>query len=257
MANPTNGASPESVPQNAYIELSGITKDYGAIRALDDVHFWVNPAEIVGLVGDNGAGKSTLIKIISGVLQPTQGTIRVEGKIIRFESSKIAMDHGIETIYQDMNLIDVMDITRNIFCGREETNALGFLKIRNMKEKAMSVLEKEITIEGIRSPNQRVGHLSGGQKQAVSIARAMFFKKRVLLLDEPTSALSVRETQAFLDHIVHLRSEGMSVVLVTHNIYHAHQVADRFVLLSHGKKIMDTLKKDTSTEELTKIIVAH
>ena len=107
------------------------------------------------------SGKSTLIKIISGVLQPTEGTITVEGKQIRFDSSKVAMDHGIETIYQDMNLIDVMDITRNIFCGREETNRLGFLKTRSMKEKAMSVLEKEITIEGIRAPGQRVGHLSG------------------------------------------------------------------------------------------------
>jgi simple sugar transport system ATP-binding protein len=249
--------SPSTAPRNAYIELKGIVKDYGAIRALDSVNFWVNPAEIVGLVGDNGAGKSTLIKIISGVLQPTEGSIVVEGEPIRFETSKIAMDHGIETIYQDMNLIDVMDITRNIFCGREETNRLGFLKVNSMKAKAMAVLEKEITIEGIRSPGQRVGHLSGGQKQAVSIARAMFFKKRVLLLDEPTSALSVRETQAFLDHIMRLRDDGMSVVLVTHNIYHAHQVADRFVLLSHGKKIMDTLKKDTSTEELTRIIVAH
>jgi simple sugar transport system ATP-binding protein len=257
MSDVTNSASPLAAPPDAFIELSGIIKDYGAIRALDDVSFWVTPAEIVGLVGDNGAGKSTLIKIISGVLQPTSGTIRIEGTPIRFESSKIAMDHGIETIYQDMNLIDVMDITRNIFCGREEANGMGFLKMSSMKEKAMSVLQKEITIEGIRSPGQRVGHLSGGQKQAVSIARAMLFKKRLLLLDEPTSALSVRETQAFLDHIVHLRSEGMSVVLVTHNIYHAHQVADRFVLLSHGRKIMDTLKKDTSTEELTRIIVAH
>jgi len=257
MSDATISSPRQGAPGGAFISLQGIVKDYGSIRALDHVDFWVNPAEIVGLVGDNGAGKSTLIKIISGVLQPTDGTITVEGKQIRFDTSKVAMDHGIETIYQDMNLIDVMDITRNIFCGREETNRLGFMKVRSMKEKAMSVLEKEITIEGIRSPGQRVGHLSGGQKQAVSIARAMFFKKKVLLLDEPTSALSVRETQAFLDHIMRLRDEGMSVVLVTHNIYHAYQVADRFSLLSHGKKILDTLKKDTTTEELTRIIVAH
>lgn len=242
---------------NPYIELQGITHDYGVIRALNGVDFWINPKEIVGLVGDNGAGKSTLIKILSGVLQPTQGNIFVEGKPTAFKSSKVAMDHGIETIYQDMNLIDVMDITRNIFTGREETDRFGFLKLKYMKEKSMAILEKEVTIEGIRSPHQIVGKLSGGQKQAVSIARAMFFKKKVLLLDEPTSALSVRETQAFLDHIVRLRNEGMSVVLVTHNIYHAYQVADRFVLLSHGQKVLDTKKEDTSIEELTRIIVAH
>lgn len=246
-----------SLKNDPYIELRGIRHDYGVIRALEDVNFWINPREVVGLVGDNGAGKSTLIKILSGVLQPTAGNIFVAGKLTQFKSSKVAMECGIETIYQDMNLIDVMDITRNIFTGREETDRFGFLKLRDMKAKAMEILEKEVTIEGIRSPGQIVGKLSGGQKQAVSIARAMFFKNKVLLLDEPTSALSVRETQAFLDHILRLRHDGMSVVLVTHNIYHAYQVADRFVLLSHGRKIMDTRKEDTSIEELTKIIVAH
>ena len=144
---------------------------------------------------------------------------------------------------------------RNIFFGREEAYPFGFLKIKSMKKKAMDILEKEITIEGIRSPKQLVGNLSGGQKQAVAIARAMFFKNQVLLLDEPTSALSVRETQAFLDHITRLRSEGLSVVIVTHNLYHAYQVADRFVILSHGEKIEDTLRADTNAEELTRVIV--
>jgi simple sugar transport system ATP-binding protein len=240
-----------------YIELKNITHDYGPVRALDDVSFWILPGEIVGLVGDNGAGKSTLIKILAGVLQPTRGEITVEGKKERFDSSRSAMDRGIETIYQDMNLIDVMDIMRNIFFGRELTYPLGFLRIKEMRKRAMDVLEKEITIEGIRSPHQRVGNLSGGQKQAVAIARAMFFKNQVLLLDEPTSALSVRETQAFLNHIMHLRDEGLSVVIVTHNLYHAYQVADRFVILSHGKKAADTPRDSTSAEELIKIIVGN
>jgi simple sugar transport system ATP-binding protein len=198
-----------------------------------------------------------LIKVISGAHQPTSGKIFVNGKETRFTSSKVAMDVGVETIYQDMNLIDCMDIMRNIFCGREDTTKAGFLNLKKMREKAMHLLQNEVTIEGIRSPNQLVGNLSGGQKQAVAIARAMFFKKQVLLLDEPTSALSVRETQAFLDHITKLRDDGMSVVLVTHNIYHAYQVADRFFLLSHGKCVLDVKKKDTDIEELTKIIVAH
>jgi len=240
-----------------FIDLKGITHQYGPITALKDVDFKINKAEIVGLVGDNGAGKSTLIKILSGVLQPTRGEIFVEGKKMVFSSARVAMDCGMETIYQDMNLIDLMDIMRNIFFGREETYPFGFLKIKSMKQKAMDILEREITIEGIRSPKQLVGKLSGGQKQAVSIARAMFFKNQVLLLDEPTSALSVRETQAFLDHISRLKSEGLSVVIVTHNLYHAYQVADRFVILSHGEKIQDTLRADTDAEQLTKVIVGN
>ena len=247
----------EKSTNTPYVELRDITHDYGRIRALDGVNFEILPNEIVGLVGDNGAGKSTLIKILSGIIRPTLGEIFIQGKRTRFESSRDAMANGIETIYQDMNLIDVMDIMRNIFFGREETTRLGFLKIRGMRQMAMDILEKEITIEGIRSPKQIVANLSGGQKQAVAIARAMFFKKKVLLLDEPTSALSVRETQAFLDHIAHLKDQGMSVVIVTHNLYHAYQVADRFVILSHGKKIADTKRNDTSAEALTRIIVAH
>ncbi len=238
-----------------YVELRGITHSYGPVLALDGIDFEIHRSEIVGLVGDNGAGKSTLIKILSGVLQPTGGEIFVDGKRTTFSSAKVAMDCGMETIYQDMNLIDGMDIMRNIFFGREATHAGGFLKIGEMKRKAMEILENEITIEGIRSPNQLVGNLSGGQKQAVSIARAMFFKNQVLLLDEPTSALSVRETQAFLDHVTRLRDEGLSVVIVTHNLHHAYQVADRFVILSHGRKVEDTPRSGTSAEELTRIVV--
>lgn len=258
MGAQTNGNPVGDTRKPPFIELQGITKYYGGtIKALDNIQFRIYPREIIGLVGDNGAGKSTLIKILSGVLRPTEGKIYVNGQETVFISSRVAMDAGIETIYQDMNLIDCMDIMRNIFCGREEVTRFGFLKMKAMEDKAMDLLEKEVTIEGIRSPQQLVGNLSGGQKQSVSIARAMLFKKQVLLLDEPTSALSVRETQAFLDHIMHLRDEGLSVVLVTHNIYHAFQVADRFFLLSHGKNVLDVLKKDTTTEELTRIIVAH
>lgn len=258
MEDNTNGTHAETTRRQPFIELKGVTQYYGGtIKALDNIHFQIYPREIIGLVGDNGAGKSTLIKILSGVLRPTQGKIYVNGVEKVFSSSRVAMDVGIETIYQDMNLIDCMDIIRNIFCGRELISRFGFLQLKEMQEKAMHLLEKEVTIEGIRSPHQLVGNLSGGQKQSVSIARAMLFKKKVLLLDEPTSALSVRETQAFLDHIMRLRDEGLSVVLVTHNIYHAFQVADRFFLLSHGKNVLDVEKRDTTTEELTKIIVAQ
>ena len=142
----------DTTPNHPFIELKNITKYYGeTIKALDNVDFWIHPREIVGLVGDNGAGKSTLIKILSGVLQPTQGTISVNGTQLKFATSRAAMDIGIETIYQDMNLIDSMNIMRNIFCGREETKKYGFLKMREMEERAMELLEKEVTIEGIRT----------------------------------------------------------------------------------------------------------
>ena len=255
MTNDTTVAHGPAGDRTPYIELKGITHSYGPVLALNGVDFKVHRGEIVGLVGDNGAGKSTLIKILSGVLQPTSGEIYVDGKRTTFDSARVAMNCGMETIYQDMNLIDGMDIMRNIFFGRETTHPLGFLKIGEMRRKAMEILEKEITIEGIRSPHQLVGNLSGGQKQAVSIARAMFFKNQVLLLDEPTSALSVRETQAFLGHVTRLRDEGLSVVIVTHNLFHAYQVADRFVILSHGRKVEDTLRGSTSAEDLTRIVV--
>jgi simple sugar transport system ATP-binding protein len=223
-------------PQQPFIEMKGVTHDYGKIRALDEVDFWILPGEIVGLVGDNGAGKSTLIKVLAGILRPTKGDIFIEGQRTDFISPRAAMECGIETIHQGKNLIDVMDIMRNIFFGRELTyQCMGFMKAKEM----------------------RVGKLSGGQKQAVAIARAMYFKNKILLLDEPTSALSVRETQAFLNHVVDLRDHGMSAVIVTHNLHHAYRIADRFVILSHGKKLADTAKGETSIDELMKLILSN
>ena len=162
---------------------------------------------------------------------------------------------GIETIYQDTALVDTMSIVRNIFMGREIANRWGFLKHRTMREIAIEVFRSGIHISGIDSPDKEVGDLSGGQKQAVAIARAVYFKRRILLLDEPTSALSVRETEAVLNYIKKLRSENMSSVLVTHNLYHAHQVCDRFVVMSHGQIVYDAAKADTSIEELTRHVV--
>jgi len=239
-----------------YLEAKGITHDYNRnIRALEKVDFKAYTNEIVGLIGDNGAGKSTLVKIISGVINPTYGEIYVKGEKANFKSSKDAMNKGIETIAQDMNLIETMDIMRNIYCGREECGNFGLLKLNEMRKHAMKILEEKVTIEGIRSPKQIVANLSGGQKQSVAIARAMFFKKKMLLLDEPTSALSVRETHAFLNHLLELKKQGMSLVLVTHNIFHAYKVADRFAVLRHGKKIADVKKEDTTIDDLTELIV--
>jgi simple sugar transport system ATP-binding protein len=243
-----------STPITPLIELRGVTKRYGAVLALDQVHFQINPGEVIGLLGDNGAGKSTLVKILSGIVQPTEGVFLAEGKPVRVRSRRDSYRLGIETIYQDIALIDQMDIMRNIFLGREETNFLGFLRMNHMKKKAMEVLEHTVGISGIRSTDQYVGGLSGGQKQAVALARAVYFKNTMLLLDEPTSALSVRETEKTLQYIRDLKKEGVSSVLVTHNMYHGYHTAERFVILSKGRVIKEVRKEDTSIEELTDIV---
>ena len=247
----------EAPPGRALIEMHGIVKRYGAVVALDRVDFKIGHNEVVGLVGDNGAGKSTLIKILSGIVEHDEGVILHRDREVRIRSRRDSYRMGIETIYQDIALVDPMNIMRNIFLGREEADRFGFLKIKSMKRKAMDVLEHTVGIAGIVSPNQLVSELSGGQKQAVAIARAVYFKKNILLLDEPTSALSIRETEKMLEYILRLKAEGISSVLVSHNLHHAYQVADRFVVLSHGKKVKDVPKEETNIEELTKIIVSR
>mgnify|MGYP001572376423 CR=1 FL=1 len=239
------------------IEMRELTKRYASVTALDSVDFHISPGEVVGLLGDNGAGKSTLIKILSGIVQPPTGTILYNGEPTKIRSRRRSYEMGIETIYQDIALVDQMDIMRNIFLGREEVGRFGFMNIKSMKEKSMQVLQHTVGISGITSADQIVKGLSGGQKQAVALARAVYFKNKILLLDEPTSALSVRETNMTLEYILQLKTEGISSVLVTHNIYHGYQVADRFVVLSHGKKIWDVAKKDTNIKELTELIVAN
>jgi len=250
-------ASTNQVHADAIIQLQGVTKRYDHVVALDNVDFHVGPGEVVGLLGDNGAGKSTLIKIMSGIVPATSGEILHKGQPVVLRSRKESYALGIETIYQDIALVDDMDIMRNIFLGREECGRFGFMKIRQMNDKAMKVLEHTVGISGITSPHQEVKGLSGGQKQAVALARAVHFRNRALLLDEPTSALSVRETEKTLEYIADLRNEGISCVLVTHNIYHGYQVADRFVVLSHGNVIRTCTRDETSIEELTEIIVKN
>lgn len=237
------------------LELRGINKRYGAVQALRDMDFHINPRETVGLLGDNGAGKSTLIKLMSGVVQADSGTIHAYGKPVELKSRRESEELGIETIYQDTALVDTMSVTRNIFMGREITGGLGFMHLEEMREISVAVLEQSVQIEGIESPEKMVSELSGGQKQAVAIARAVYFKRNILLLDEPTSALAVRATEALLDYVRKLKEDGVSSVLVTHNLYHAYQVCDRFVVMSHGQKLCELPKAQTSIEQLTRTVV--
>jgi simple sugar transport system ATP-binding protein len=237
------------------LELRGVYKSYGLIHALCNLDFHIQHNEVVGLLGDNGAGKSTLIKIMSGVVVPEQGVILSDGQPVKIKSRQDSERLGIETIYQDTALVDTMSITRNIFMGREKVNQFGFMRHKQMREIATEVLSHAVQIGGIDSPDKLVGDLSGGQKQAVAIARAVFFKRSILLLDEPTSALSVRATEALLEYIRKVKEEGVSSVLVTHNLYHAYQVCDRFVVVSHGQKVLDIPKEDTTIEELTQHVI--
>ena len=234
-----------------------VSKRYGLVQALSDFDFHILPREIVGLLGDNGAGKSTVIKLMSGVVQIDSGEILAMGQPVQLNSRRDSEALGIETIYQDAALVDTMSITRNIFMGRELTNRLGFMHHTKMAAIARKVLESGVHIGGIESTEKLVGDLSGGQKQAVAIARAVYFKRLILLLDEPTSALAVRATEALLDYIRKLKDDNVSSVLVTHNLYHAYQVCDRFVVMSHGQKIYDVPKRDTTIEELTQRVIRN
>ncbi len=252
---PVSAAAPGSGGVGPLLELKGINKSYGPVQALTNLDFHINPNEIIALLGDNGAGKSTLIKLISGLVQPDSGTIMVNGKPTRLNSRRDSEQLGVETIYQDSALVDSMSITRNIFMGRELTNSLGFMQHRKMRQIASEVLQGVVNIRGIDSPDVLVGGLSGGQKQAVAIARAVYFNRKILLLDEPTSALSVRATEALLEYIKKLKEDGVSSVLVTHNLYHAYLVCDRFIVMSHGQKVCDVSRQETTIEELTRYVI--
>jgi simple sugar transport system ATP-binding protein len=238
-------------------EARNISKSYGHVNALMDVSFEVRHHEVVGLLGDNGAGKSTLIKILSGVVNPDSGEFLRKGKPVDIGSRRRSEAAGIQTIYQDIALVGSMSIMRNIYAGREPTGALGFLKMREMRDTSMQILESYVRIAGITSPDLMVEDLSGGQAQAVAIARAVHFKRDILLLDEPTSALSVRETEKVLGIMRDLAESGVSCVFVTHNLYHAFKVCDRFVVMAHGRTVKSVIKAETSLNELTDLIMTH
>jgi simple sugar transport system ATP-binding protein len=241
--------------QDALLRLDGVTKKYGPNTVLSDVSFTIGRGEVVGLLGDNGAGKSTLVKIMSGVVPMTSGRYQWEGEELTRVTRPETERRGVETIFQDSALVPTMSITRNIFAGREITNRLGFLKLRKMDAITTEILDSVVSIEGIKSAKQLVGSLSGGQAQAVAIARAVHFKRSLLILDEPTSALAVRATEALLGYLLHLKQEGVSSVLVTHNLHHAFKVCDRHIVMNHGRKILDVQREDTSVEELTAAVV--
>lgn len=237
------------------IEMKGIVKNFGRVYALKGVDFSVGKNEVVGLLGDNGAGKSTLIKVLVGLHQPDKGEVYFEGKKVSFSSPRDARNYGIETVYQDLALIPLMSISRNFFLGREPVSRVGLFNIlrkKEMDEIAREVLE-DIGVK-VRSVDEAVSFLSGGERQAIAIGRAIHFGAKLLILDEPTAALSIKETRKVLDLILEAKEKGLSVVFITHNIYHVYEVADKLTLLEHGKKVGDFVKKDVTPEEIIDII---
>lgn len=229
------------------VEMRHIEKSYGRVHALRDVNLSIKRGEIVGLLGDNGAGKSTLIKVLSGAVPYTSGEIRIKGQPVRMTSTNDAIEAGIETIYQDSALVPQLSIARNLFLGRELTRgSLGRLDLEQMNEVAADLL-KRVGISKSIPPTTPIGSLSGGERQAVAIARAMYFDSDLIVLDEPTNNLGVAETQGVLRFVREARDTGHSCIFIAHNIHHVFQVVDRMVVMRRGTVVADDLSPKTSS----------
>lgn len=237
------------------IEMKKIEKHFGSVIALSGVSLKVMPGECLCLLGDNGAGKSTFIKTMSGVHKPSVGEIYFEGKPMSFECPRDAINAGIATVYQDLAMIPLMSVARNFFMGNEPTKKIAGISFFDHKL-ANEVTMKEMKKMGIhlRSADQAIGTLSGGERQTVAIARAVHFGAKVLILDEPTSALGVRQTANVLATIDKVRKRGIAVVFITHNVRHAMAVGDRFTVLNRGRTLGTAKRGEITSEELQNLM---
>jgi simple sugar transport system ATP-binding protein len=237
------------------VELRDASKYFGSVIALEAVSLDVKAGEVMCLLGDNGAGKSTLIKIVSGVHRPDKGTLLVEDEEVQFDSPRDAIDRGIATVYQDLAMIPLMGLSRNFFLGREPTKGAGPLKRFDVSF-ADRVTREELDKIGIqvRDTSQPVATLSGGERQSVAIARAIYFGAKALILDEPTSALGVKQATMVLRYIAQAREQGIAVVFISHNVHHAYAIGDRFTVLNHGRSEGTFDKDEVSMQELRKLM---
>jgi ABC-type sugar transport system ATPase subunit len=232
-----------SVPGSTHLEIRNLSKSYGPVKALRDVSFEVRSGEVLALLGDNGAGKTTLVKCLSGIVKPDSGTVHVNGREVHVDSPKAARGLGIETVHQDLALIDSLDVAANLFLNREETvgrgplKALGWVSNRRMRHDAKQILDSlKINIPSVRYPIER---LSGGQRQAVAVGRAVAWGQHIVLMDEPSAALGVEQTRLVLDLVKTLRERGIVVVLISHNMQNVLEVSTRAVVLRHGAVVAD------------------
>jgi simple sugar transport system ATP-binding protein len=236
----------------AALELRNVSKQFGSVIAITEATIEVAAGNVTCVLGDNGAGKSTLIKILSGVHKPTSGEFLMDGQPVDFSSPREAIGKGIATVYQDLATIPLMSVWRNFFLGNEITIGWGPFRMLNVKK--MKALSKQQLLEmgiDLRDTEQPIGTLSGGERQAVAIARAVYFGAKVLILDEPTSALGVRQSGIVLKYVLAAKEKGVAVVFITHNPHHAFLVGDRFYLLNRGKMTNDFLRKNVRLDELT------
>jgi fructose transport system ATP-binding protein len=257
----TSVAEPAATPERArsyLLAARGITKAFGHVEALRGVDIEVNEREILALVGDNGAGKSTLIKILSGALQPDAGEIRIDGRPVTLHSPIDARQSGIETVYQDLAVVPMLDVAENLFLGREIRfggtlgRILPFIDKRAMRREAREHL-RTLNI-GITSVRQRVETLSGGQRQAVAVVRAPAFGRRIVIMDEPTAALGVKETAAVIDVIRRINEHGLAIILISHNLPQVLELSDRVMVLRAGRRVGSVTTRDTTVEQIVRLI---
>lgn len=238
------------------LELKSITKSYGPIQSLRGVDLSLNAGEVLGLVGDNGAGKSTLMKVVSGAVVPDSGEYLLESTPMHFRSPQEARDKNIEMVYQDLSLCDTMDVAKNLFLGREPVRNLAGLRFvdhHTLHSKAQKILDDlKITVP---STKVTVKNLSGGQRQAIAIGRAVSFNPKILILDEPTAALAVKEVNEVLELIGRLKTQGVGVILISHRLQDIMQVTDRIMVMYEGQKVAERLTKETTLEEIIRLIV--
>ncbi|QXJ20479.1 sugar ABC transporter ATP-binding protein [Actinomadura graeca] len=234
------------------VRLTGVGKSYGTVLALRDVDLEAAEGEVTCVLGDNGAGKSTLIKIIAGLHRHDTGTYEVQGEPVSFGSPRDALDRGIATVYQDLAVVPLMPVWRNFFLGSERRKGPGRLDIGFMR----ATTRAELSAMGIdlRDVDQPIGTLSGGERQCVAIARAVYFGAKALVLDEPTAALGVKQAGVVLRYIVQARERGLAVIFITHNPHHAYPVGDRFLILNRGRSIGHRTKDEITREELTALM---
>ena len=239
------------------LEMKGIQKSFGHVQVLNDVNLEINNGEIVALIGDNGAGKSTLIKLITGVYKPTAGEIYFKGKSIGARDARASRALGIECVYQERALAEQQELWRNVFAGHERTTFLGFLDLAGQRRETEKLMRTRMGLTSSAiTVDSEVGGLSGGERQGVAIARALYFDADLIILDEPTMGLSITETERVLNFTRSIRDQGKSAIFIDHNIFHVYDVADRFVIIDRGRIAERFLKSEVTRDKLVETMVA-
>jgi D-xylose transport system ATP-binding protein len=237
------------------LELKGVSKRFGAVQALTNVNFTASPGEVMALVGDNGAGKSTLIKGIAGIYPFDEGEVYFDGKRVTMHSPRDSAALGIEVVYQDLALADNLDVVANMFLGRERTQSLFRLNEVSMEQAAIETLNS-LSVSTLRSVRMPVAALSGGQRQAIAVAKAVMWNSRLVILDEPTAALGVAQTRQVLDLVRRLAEKGLAVILISHNLHDIFEAADRITVLRLGQRVAEFVRAETNQQEVVQAITA-